>query len=324
MFCYRFHEGNDNKMFDIKATGKRLAEFRRNNNLTQREVAEKLGISFQAVSDWERGKTMPDIAKLVEISKIYNVSIDEILNDEIQSLSVKKISKFDESSDSLQDHIRKKNKEIIKNMQKTNIRNFKQLLNAAPYLKNDVLSNLVIQNSKLIDSFSKVCKIASYITQDTLDKIALENSSKVETFEQLLEVSCRMSKPNISRLISDHIELYVTFSQICDIASFIDKEVLCVLVDKNISKIESYSQIYSIASYVDKNTISKVVYMHSKKFEDFNQISTLAFCLSPESLAKVVFDNIEKPMSKDQFNNIFYYLNVVDKERIRHEKLNIY
>lgn len=67
-------------MLDMIETEKRLAKFRRKANLTQMEVAEKLGISFQAVSYWERGKTMPDITNLVEIADLYDVSIDDILN----------------------------------------------------------------------------------------------------------------------------------------------------------------------------------------------------------------------------------------------------
>ncbi len=67
-------------MIDMVETGKRLAKFRRNANMTQMEVAEKLGISFQAVSYWERGKTMPDITNLVEIANLYDVSLDDILN----------------------------------------------------------------------------------------------------------------------------------------------------------------------------------------------------------------------------------------------------
>ena len=45
-------------------------------------LADRLGISFQAVSNWERGVSMPDIAKLGELSELLNVSIDEILGNE--------------------------------------------------------------------------------------------------------------------------------------------------------------------------------------------------------------------------------------------------
>lgn len=75
-------------MFDIIETGKRLAKLRRSANMTQMEVAEKLGISFQAVSCWEHGKTMPDISNLLKIAQIYNVSVDEILSNERQANAV--------------------------------------------------------------------------------------------------------------------------------------------------------------------------------------------------------------------------------------------
>ena len=69
-------------MFDMVRTGNRIAEARRKKDMTQMELAEKLGISFQAVSSWERGNTMPDIAKLPEIAEILGVSVDYLLGDE--------------------------------------------------------------------------------------------------------------------------------------------------------------------------------------------------------------------------------------------------
>ncbi|MCD7841650.1 MAG: helix-turn-helix domain-containing protein [Lachnospiraceae bacterium] len=47
--------------------------------MTQNEVAQKLGVSFQAVSLWERGETSPDIEKLKELANVYQVSVDWLL-----------------------------------------------------------------------------------------------------------------------------------------------------------------------------------------------------------------------------------------------------
>ena len=69
-------------MFDMVFTGNRLSEARRQKDMTQMELAEKLGISFQAVSSWERGNTMPDIAKLPDIADILGVSVDYLLGGE--------------------------------------------------------------------------------------------------------------------------------------------------------------------------------------------------------------------------------------------------
>lgn len=66
-------------MFDTINVGMKIAELRKINNMTQFDLADKLGISFQAVSNWERGNSMPDISKLPEIAELFGVSIDEIL-----------------------------------------------------------------------------------------------------------------------------------------------------------------------------------------------------------------------------------------------------
>ena len=58
---------------------KRLAAARKERGMTQREVAEQLNVSFQAVSLWERGETSPDIDKLAEIASLYQVTTDWLL-----------------------------------------------------------------------------------------------------------------------------------------------------------------------------------------------------------------------------------------------------
>jgi len=57
----------------------RLANARKEKGFTQSDVAEKLNVSFQAVSLWERGETTPEIDKLVDIASLYQVSTDWLL-----------------------------------------------------------------------------------------------------------------------------------------------------------------------------------------------------------------------------------------------------
>lgn len=60
-------------------TANRLLEYRKKAGLSQEELAEKIGVSRQAVSKWERSEASPDTDNLVELSKIYGVSLDEML-----------------------------------------------------------------------------------------------------------------------------------------------------------------------------------------------------------------------------------------------------
>ena len=60
--------------------GKRIGALRREKGLKQDELAEKLGISPQAVSKWETDQTCPDISLLPTLAKILGVSVDELLS----------------------------------------------------------------------------------------------------------------------------------------------------------------------------------------------------------------------------------------------------
>lgn len=57
----------------------RLVALRKENNLSQEALAEKLGISRQAVSKWERAEASPDTDNLIALAKLYHISLDELL-----------------------------------------------------------------------------------------------------------------------------------------------------------------------------------------------------------------------------------------------------
>ena len=57
----------------------RLVGLRKANKLSQEALAEKLGISRQAVSKWERAEASPDTDNLIALAKLYHVSLDELL-----------------------------------------------------------------------------------------------------------------------------------------------------------------------------------------------------------------------------------------------------
>ena len=57
----------------------KIAELRKDKGIGQQDLAEVLGVSFQSVSKWETGATMPDITLLPDIAEYFNVSVDELL-----------------------------------------------------------------------------------------------------------------------------------------------------------------------------------------------------------------------------------------------------
>lgn len=69
---------------DNDKIGKLIRELRRRNNLTQEQLADKVGVGFRAVSKWERGINAPDISNIYELCKIFNITKDELLSGKLK------------------------------------------------------------------------------------------------------------------------------------------------------------------------------------------------------------------------------------------------
>ena len=64
---------------DQKKIGATITQLRNNKKMTQAELGERIGVSFQAVSKWERGETLPDVSILPTLADILETTIDYIL-----------------------------------------------------------------------------------------------------------------------------------------------------------------------------------------------------------------------------------------------------
>ncbi|MBR3869153.1 MAG: helix-turn-helix transcriptional regulator [Clostridia bacterium] len=62
--------------------GTKLADLRKRNGYSQEALAEKMGVSRQAVSKWERGESTPDTDTLIELARLYSVSLDTLVGNE--------------------------------------------------------------------------------------------------------------------------------------------------------------------------------------------------------------------------------------------------
>lgn len=70
-----------------------LKKIRKDNNLSQEQLAEKLGVSRQSVSKWESGLAYPEMDKVLQICKMFNLNVDELLNQNIKEVKETKESK---------------------------------------------------------------------------------------------------------------------------------------------------------------------------------------------------------------------------------------
>ena len=71
---------------DNKKIGKLIATLRNKEGLTQQDLGDKIGVGFRAVSKWERGINLPDIGNMTELSKIFGITLDELMAGELKTV----------------------------------------------------------------------------------------------------------------------------------------------------------------------------------------------------------------------------------------------
>lgn len=99
----------------------KITLFRKKNGLSQEELAEKIGVSRQAVSKWETGDALPEITKLKALAETFNVTVDFLLDEEttefsqqIQPQSISVLDKYADKIDDCVDNISSKSGTFFK------------------------------------------------------------------------------------------------------------------------------------------------------------------------------------------------------------------
>ena len=80
----------DKKQMGKKTLGMMIASLRKENRMTQLELAEKMGVTDKAVSKWERDLACPDVSTLPKLAEVFDISVDELMQCKAESQNEKK------------------------------------------------------------------------------------------------------------------------------------------------------------------------------------------------------------------------------------------
>ena len=265
-----FNKGDKENMFEMEKMGKKIAQLRKNKNMTQSEFADELGISFQAVSNWERGNTMPDIAKLKDIANIFNVSLDEL---------------FDNNNNKILKEVAKGNEVKIENEVDK-----KDFLEAASYLKPTEIDRIAnfkesIKNSNIAEKFD-----------DEIEKHMGDLENSIDHKEDILEPEDKQEEVKTNMNSDDsETENYnngsFTIEDIIKLAPFMNSESLSEIVksikNKKININEKH--ILSLAPFIDSDDLKDIFEEYVQgNHVDFNMAVALAPFLDEEDLGVIL------------------------------------
>jgi len=179
-------------MFEMDKVASKIKEARLIMNMTQMQLADEMGVSYQAVSNWERGNSMPDISKLGELSKVLEISIDALLGVSQKTDVVKKIMNVEEEEfhltmSELQEVIPivspQKTIDILGDiLVQTDALRLSDVVGIAPFVEESYLASLI---SKLTseDNIHDVIGLAPFLSEESLIALMTKFAGKYELSE---------------------------------------------------------------------------------------------------------------------------------------------
>ena len=174
-------------VFEVMKIAKKIREARIAKNMTQMNLAEAMEVSYQAVSSWERGNSMPDISKLEKLCSVLQVSVDELLGAASLSQTVKKVSHTNSTltmaelealasvlpPEELEEHVKKTAAKLPK-------LEFSSIIALAPFLSRECLTRLLEKTE--LHSFEEILDLASYLPKETLSKL-IDKIPKIRVYK---------------------------------------------------------------------------------------------------------------------------------------------
>ncbi len=244
-------------MFDTRKIGARIAELRKAKDMTQMELADLMLVSFQAVSNWERGNTMPDIAKLGDLARILGVSIEELLGSEAQSRIVEKVVNKDPE---------------IK---------MEEVLEVAPMLKPSQVEETVENSQEEGVSIEMLKALAPFISTARLAKEM--EKAKIEDLSEIVPLAPFLDEKYLGEFIDKQDSNKKSIKALSALAPFLDSKHLGAYAQEAMQG-EDFDRLASLAPFLDEKDLDQVALKIFNSGKNAKKLASLAPFLSSETI----------------------------------------
>ncbi len=295
-------------MFDTRIVGKKIMELRKKGNFTQMDLANKLCVSFQAVSNWERGNSMPDISKLPELAECFNVSVDFLLGSSSETEIVKEIIIDNSFSDisGLKDiapllkpnEIDKMLEDIIN---ANGLKDLNEIAHLAPFISSDYLNKLVC-TFDLNEEDVNIVALAPFLSEETLKTISVD-LFKNEGLNKLTAIAPFFEGGYLDELVISKIANVDT--SFCGLFPFLSSDINEKIAREMIKK-EKYQELSSILPFLKRSFIDECL-----ESENLDKAIFLPFT-SREKLENLLTEAFEN----GDFSSVAIYLPFVNSDAL--------
>ncbi len=237
-------------MFNMIKIGKIIKEARTKKNMTQLELADRMGVSYQAVSNWERGNSMPDIAKIPDLARQLDLDIKELLGDEDGQVTEAVRKTIDEPEAAL---------------------SAEELAEVAPILPPEDLkekTEKTVQNDKI--DLKALIPLAPFLDDEYMEELI--GSADLSDLDDIFALAPFLSDKALDDLVAK-MDISDDFGDIAGLAPFLSDKALDDIAEKLIKAGET-SELAGLAPFLSDDSIKRIAdtLLHNKDIEGLSGI----------------------------------------------------
>ena len=279
-------------MFNMVRVGSKISELRKAHNMTQMELADKVGISFQAVSNWERGVSMPDIAKLPELAELFEVTIDELLGQKselLESVVQERSAEYLQSNTiTAQDFteiaplLKPEQANEIFSKVKSSFE-LSEIVEILPFVSSEVAHQLARELAESGD-YDRLGAVAPFVEQGLLDRMAEEMFSEGEVVERILPF---LSSETLAQLAMSCYQEQ-GFPALTGMAPFLSQDILVQIAEWEYAK-HGLKHFAAMAPFLNRKFLNELA-RQAIQTDGVQAISPIVPFLDQSVLSDLIMD----------------------------------
>lgn len=247
-------------MFDTMKIAKKIKQTRMSRNMTQMNLADAMGVSYQAVSNWERGNSMPDISKLEDLCGALDISITELLG--MESKETQTVEKVMQAEVLTAEELAEvapmlppaqmnalTRKTVEEKHKKYNLR---ALADLAPFLDDALLEELL--EDVEVESLVELEPLAPYLDEDVLDELVRKAS--VRDKAGILTLAPFLEEDTLDWVVRQYEEA-MDWAFVTELAPFLEEETIDAIVDRQI-RLGNAKALTGLYPFLEEDTLRKV------------------------------------------------------------------
>ena len=299
-------------MFDAVEIGRRISRLRKEKDMTQPALADKMGVSYQAVSNWERGASMPDIGKLPELAEALGVSVDELLGSGRGSELVRHVldgseEAFVEEKDVTLEEAGEaapmlKPKQVTRIVRAIRYKKERReqagearadgfsiasLASIAPFLDEETLDELV-ERLDVSGGIGELAGIAPFLSERALDRIASRVVAEGVHIGQLAAIAPFLSEESLGKLASAAMDEKFDIGALGGIAPFLSEKALGEIAFKAVDGADGAGGLAAVAPFMGEKELDAVVKRALEKGRSLGELGGLLPFLSKKTLRAIM------------------------------------